>query len=271
MAKACDDLQPSGGGNAAPLKEIMADVAKFGRGVATTAVLLWFTLAGPATAGPPFVTDDPEPTDTGHWEIYSFVQGIQTPGVLAGQGGLDINYGGAKDLQLTAVLPIDFQSGDAPGPGDIQLAAKYRFLHQAEGSWTPDLSVFPRLFVPTAPRRFGEETPSLFLPVWGEKDFGKWSLFGGGGYDIAPGRDNRDFWLSGVTLAREITSRLTLGAEVYHQTPDAPAARTFTGVNLGAIYKLSKFWSLLSAAGPGVQNARQGGQYDFYFALEATY
>ena len=30
-------------------------------------------LAAPATAwaGPPFLTDDPEPTDTGHWEIYA--------------------------------------------------------------------------------------------------------------------------------------------------------------------------------------------------------
>jgi hypothetical protein len=232
---------------------------------------LWLTYAGPAAAGPPFVTDDPEPTDTSHWEIYNFVSGARTPGDLAGQGGVDINYGGAKDLQLTAVLPIDYQSGLAPGLGDIQLAAKYRFLHQADGSWTPDLAVFPRLFAPTAPRRFGEELPSLFLPVWGEKDFGKWSLFGGGGYEINPGHDNRNFWLSGVTLARAVTDRFTLGAELYHQTPDAPGARDFTGVNLGAIYKVSEHWSLLGAAGPGVQNARQQGQYDVYLSLEATY
>ena len=32
-------------------------------------------LAGSATAafaGPPYLTDDPIPTDTGHWEIYAF-------------------------------------------------------------------------------------------------------------------------------------------------------------------------------------------------------
>jgi hypothetical protein len=249
----------------------MAEFAKSRRCAVAIAVVVCSLHPGAALAGPPFVTDDPEPTDTGHWEIYNYVQGTELPGSLYGQGGLDINYGGAKDLQLTTVLPIDYQTGDAPGAGDIQLAAKYRFLHQADGSWTPDLSVFPRLFVPTAPARFGERTPSLFLPFWGEKDFGKWSLFGGGGYDIDPGRDNRNFWQSGVTLARAITDRFSLGAEVYHQTPDAPGARTFTGVNLGTIYKLSKYWSLLAAAGPGVQNARQEGRYDFYFALEATY
>ena len=31
-----------------------------------------------AVAGPPFLTDDPQPTDTGHWEIYNFVQGAHT-------------------------------------------------------------------------------------------------------------------------------------------------------------------------------------------------
>jgi hypothetical protein len=26
----------------------------------------------PAFAGPPFITDDPEPVDLGHWEVYGF-------------------------------------------------------------------------------------------------------------------------------------------------------------------------------------------------------
>ena len=29
----------------------------------------------PAMAGPPYITDDPVPTDTGHWEIYAFTAG----------------------------------------------------------------------------------------------------------------------------------------------------------------------------------------------------
>jgi len=230
-------------------------------------------LASPvaAIAGPPFVTDDPEPTDPGHWEIYNFGEAIQTPGQTAGQAGLDINYGGARDLQLTAVLPIDFQSGQAVGPGDIELAAKYRFLHQGSGTWAPDVAFFPRVFLPTAPDRFGPAEVSLLLPLWAQKDLGKWSLFGGGGYDINPGPGNRDFWLMGVGLSRPVSERLTLGAEVFRQTPDIDTARTFTGLNAGAIYKLTDHWSLLVAAGPGVENSRQEDQYDLYIALEATY
>jgi len=96
---------------------------------------LALALAAPAArAGPPYVTDDPEPTDTGHWEIYNFITATHTPGDTSGQGGFDINYGAAKDLQLTAVIPIDLESGARAGLGDIELAVKYRFLHQADGS-----------------------------------------------------------------------------------------------------------------------------------------
>ena len=28
-----------------------------------------------ALAGPPFITDDPEPVDPGHWEVYAFSAG----------------------------------------------------------------------------------------------------------------------------------------------------------------------------------------------------
>jgi hypothetical protein len=228
-------------------------------------------LAPAAAAGPPYVTDDPETTDTGHWEIYNFAVGVETPGEVFAQAGLDLNYGAAKDLQLTAVIPVDFESRKDTGLGDIQLAAKYHILHQAEGSWLPDVSVFPRFFVPTAEGRLENDRLSVLLPVWAEKDWGKWSLFGGGGYVINPGRDNRNYWQSGIALTRAVSDRLSLGAEIYHQTPASVQDRPFTGLNAGADYKLTDHWSLLAAGGPGIQNARHEGQADFYLALEAQY
>src|ERR1700742_1613840 len=129
--------------------------------------------AAPAWAGPPYVTDDPQPTDLGHWEIYNYVLGEHTPGATAGEGGLDLNYGAAKDLQLTLVLPAGYveQGADLQvGGGDIEAAAKLKLLHQ--DGFGIDLAVFPRLFIPTADARFGTERVNLMLPVWGEKDFG---------------------------------------------------------------------------------------------------
>jgi len=240
-------------------------------GVFLTAALSLAATA--AWAGPPFVTDDPEPTDTGHWEVYSYISGSHVTGETAGEGGFDLNYGPVKDLQLTATLPLAYAHDDRThiGWGDLELGAKYRFLHQAEGSAMPDVAVFPRLIFPTSGRRFGSGRLQVLLPAWGQKDFGPWSVFGGGGYDINPGAGNRNFWVSGLAATRAISKRLALGAEVYHQTADTVDGKPYTGVNLGALYKLGGPWSLIAAGGPGVQNAREGGRYSFYAALKLDY
>ncbi|MBV8971278.1 MAG: hypothetical protein JO290_03190 [Sphingomonadaceae bacterium] len=224
--------------------------------------------AAPAAAGPPYVTDDPQPTDLGHYEIYFFASATQVPGSTAGAGGVDFNYGGLTDVQLTAVVPLAFDTspgGRRVGAGNVELAVKYKFLHQkADGI---DLSLFPRLFVPAGGQRFGTGQAALLLPLWAERDWGKWSLFGGGGWQLNPG--GRNFWSGGVALSRALGERASVGAEVYHHGPDARDARSFTGLNLGATYRLSKHWSLIGAAGPGVENARDGGLVSAYVALKA--
>lgn len=238
-----------------------------------TAACLALALASGAVAGPPFVTDDPIPTDLGHWEIYNFASLARADGATGGQAGLDLNYGGFKDVQLTAVLPLGYNADDGgrAGASNIELAAKFRVLHQKDDALTPDVAIFPRVFTPTGGRRFGTRHAQLLLPVWLGKDFGPWSVFGGGGYEINPGAGNRSFWLSGVGVTRTLTKRLSLGAEVYHHTPDADDGFAFTGVNLGALYKLSDHWSLIGSGGPGVQNASREGRYAFYAALKADY
>ncbi len=217
------------------------------------------------------MTDDPEPTEFGHWEIYNFVSAVHAEGATAGQGGFDINYGGAQDLQLTTVVPANYQSPGRIGLGEIELAAKYRFVHQADDGWMPDVAFFPRVFLPTAGRQFGPARVSYFLPFWAQKDWGGWSLFGGGGYEVNPGPGNRNFWLGGLALSRAITDKFALGAEIFDQTPAATGQKAFAAVNAGATYGLTDHWSLIASGGPGVQSLRGQGQYDFYVALEATY
>jgi hypothetical protein len=244
-------------------------VSFLGRALAALGLcLVW---AAPALAGPPYVSDDPEPTDLGHWEVYGFVSATGLLGETAGEGGFDINYGAAKDLQLTAVVPIDFQSPGQTGLGDIELAVKYKFLHQSAGTLTPDVAFFPRLFAPTASHRDGPAQVGVLLPLWAQKDIGPWSVFGGGGYDINPGPDNRNFWLTGLAVTRALGDRWSLGGEIYRQTADTNDGRAFSGVNIGASYKLTDHWTLMAAGGPGVENARQEGRYAFYAALLATY
>ena len=58
--------------------------------------LVLASAAGPAFAGPPYLTDDPEPTDTGHWEIYAFTAGEGRRSTLDADAGIDLNYGPVK-------------------------------------------------------------------------------------------------------------------------------------------------------------------------------
>ena len=81
----------------------------------------------------------------------------------------------------------------------------------------------------------------------------------------------RNFWQSGLAVSRSFGDRFSLGAEVYHQTPQAVGDKDFTGMGVGVTYRLSRHWSLISSGGPGLQNARQEGQYVLYTALYAQY
>src|SRR5450631_3342274 len=84
-----------------------------------------------AVAGPPYVSDDPEPTDFRHYEIYLFAGGTESREGASGAAGLDFNYGAAPGLQVTAVFPVAYDNSSGvhsvAALGNIQLAAKYRF------------------------------------------------------------------------------------------------------------------------------------------------
>jgi hypothetical protein len=234
---------------------------------------LFTALASVAHAGPPYTTDDPEPTDTGHWEDRVFFDGVQTPGLTTGQSGFDINYGAVKDLQLTLLLPLDYENGyghTLAGAANIQLSAKYRFLHQSEHSWVPDVAIFPEVILPTQAHVFGPARTGFYIPIWLQKDFGPWSTFGGAGYDINPGPANRNFTLAGWAVTRQVSKRLNLGVEVYHQTPQVIGAKSLTAFAAGAVYQLSQHFALMASAGPAVQTNKSAGQGVFYIALQFT-
>ena len=236
-------------------------------------LLICLALGCPAAAGPPFVTDDPQPTDTGHFEIYLFDQGgVGRDGVTT-TGGVDFNYGALTDLQLTAVLPLEVQA-PAAGPavaglGNIELAAKYKIFHQEDIGW--DVAVFPRVFLPSASSLVGDKHASLLLPIWVQKDIGPWSTFGGGGCVINRGGDSQDYCLMGLALTRHVLPDLLLGLEVVHQGADTKGGRVFTGAGAGLIYDLSERIHLLAYGGPGLQNAGASAQTSWYTSVLFTF
>ena len=224
---------------------------------------------GPAWAGPPYLSDDPEPTDFRHFEIYAFALGTQSPDGLAGETGIDFNYGGAPNLQLTAVLPMAYDEAGHTGLGNVELAAKYLFLHQEEDGI--DLSIFPRVFLPSASHIVGDQHAALLIPLWAEKDFGKWSIFGGGGCEINRGDDGQDFCLGGVAVTREILDGFRLGLEVFHQGADSLGGRVSTALGGGATWDIDQHHHLLAYWGPGLQNISATGRANAYMALLFTF
>ena len=231
------------------------------------AALAFLCAASPAIAGPPYQTDDPEPTDLGKWEIYSFVDFDGRHGDLDGEGGFDLNYGAAEGRQLTATLPLAFghapETGWSGGRGNVEIAGKYRFVDDKDRGW--QVAAFPRVILPTAAKHLGGDRARLLLPVWAQKDFGKTSVFGGGGYEINPGTGNRNFWQAGVAVTRDLTDKLQMGAEVSAQSADRRGGKGSTGVDAGMIDKLGGPCSLLVAGGPSFSGGQTG--YRGYVAI----
>jgi hypothetical protein len=224
-------------------------------------------------AGPPYRTDDPEPTDYGHHEIYLFGGGTSTRDGNGGAAGIDFNYGAAPDLQLTAVVPLGFDhpagGTTAIGLGRIELAAKYRLLHQQDAGW--EVAVFPRVFLPAGSPAVGERHASLLLPLWFGRDWNRWSAFGGGGCVLNRGGDSRDFCLAGWALTRRVSRGLVIGAELTHETADSRGAQATTGLGAGFLYDVTERFHLLGSVGPGIQNADDTNRYSWYAALLITF
>jgi hypothetical protein len=241
--------------------------------VVTAAILS----AGPVEAGPPFRTDDPEPVDYQHWEVYAFSEGTQVHGDRSGiLPGIEINYGAAPNLQLHVVMPIAYDSpggGMQLGYGDIELGVKVRLVDEAENGWRPMIGIFPMLELPTgnASRGLGAGHTREFLPVWIQKSFGDWTTYGGGGYEINPGAGNRNFWFIGWYLQRKVTDQLSLGGEIFHQTADNVGGSDSTGFNLGGIYDVTEHHHLLFSAGRGIQNARDTNEFSYYLGYQLTF
>jgi Putative MetA-pathway of phenol degradation len=226
-----------------------------------------------AVAGPPYVSDDPEPTDYQHFEIYTFTSGTTTRDGKTGQSGIDFNYGAAPDLQLTATLPEGFSQpsigGTSIAASNIELAAKYRFLHQ--DTFGLDVSIFPRVFLPSGSNLVGDNRVSLLLPVWVQKDWsGGWSAFGGGGCTVSE-RRAVDFCQMGVVLNYQLLPKLQIGAELFHQTADAGGAPATTSVGVGLRYDVNDNYHLLGYIRRGIENANETDRYSWYTSVLFTF
>ena len=204
-----------------------------------------------ALAGPPFLTDDPEPVATGHWEFYGAFnwtwQRISASGTLP---HVEVNRGALPCVQLHAVLPAVLAWNRSEplqfGVGDLELGAKFRFVDKV--AWHLQIGVFPLIFIPTGSKKrgLGSGAVEALLPVWLQMRFRPWTTYGGGGIRLAAeGQSAVVGWL----VQRQLWTWLTLGAEAFVTVPLSGEA-VQTQLNVGFIVDMSEQHHLLLSAGP---------------------
>jgi hypothetical protein len=224
-------------------------------------------------AGPPFTTDDPEPVEYRHWESYLASQHAKTSGDWSGTAPhVEVNYGVIPDVMVHVITPFVY---DAPsqgahhyGYGDTELGVKVRFIQETQSA--PQVGVFPQLEIPTgdADRGLGTGRLQTFLPLWAQKSFGPWTMYGGGGYGINPGRGSRDWTFLGLVTQCQVRKDVMIGTEFFHHTATQEGGRADTAFNLGTVIDFGDQYHLLFSAGRSIDGPTE---FQAYVAFQITF
>ena len=210
-----------------------------------------------AMAGPPFLTDDPEPVEYQHWGVYIATQYMhdrdQDSATLP---HLEINYGIMPNVQIHLIAPLVYVkpegSGSQYGYGDTELGVKYRFIQETDH--IPQVGIFPLVELPTGDSNegLGNGKTQYFLPIWLQKSWGAWTTYGGGGYWINPGEGNKDWWQFGWLIQRDINKALTLGTELYYKTASTSNSNDTIGYTVGAVINITENHHMLLSIGQDI-------------------
>ena len=207
--------------------------------------------------GPPYQTDDPVPVDFQHYEFYIFGITDSTPVVAtSGSPAFEFNWGAVPRVQIHAVLPFGESaprnsavydpSGQGPsayGLGDMEVGAKIAFIKESKR--VPQIGSFTMFELPTGSYTKGLGVGKVWykLPIWVQKNEGKWLFDGGAGYEVVPQTDYKNFAYGGFLVKRSLSERLELGVEIFaHGAEGAAAPQTEASamIDIGGYYHFKK-------------------------------
>lgn len=164
----------------------------------------------------------------------------------------EFNWGALPRLQLHAILPWGvvapsnnpayLPAGTGPtvfGVTDMELGAKIAFIK--EGKYRPQIGTFTMFEMPTgnASKGLGVGKVWYKLPLWLQKNEGKWTFDGGAGYTLVPQTNYRNFFYTGWLIKKQLNDRLELGAEVFSHGPEGIATaqtQASTLIDVGGYY-----------------------------------
>ena len=227
-----------------------------------------------AWAGPPFLTDDPEPVEVGRWEINSAITAARSGGETSvGAPSIDVNYGAMPNVQVHAqprYSHVEDDAGRRNGLDDTELGVKYRFLDVARGDMRTMAGIYPMYQAATGARRLGGDRGrhQVFLPLWVLEEIGKWTVYGGSGYRFNRMPQGRNSVFSGLTMLYAFSDTLQVGGEIFTESAVAGDGVRTRGGNVGGTAKLSKRLNLLFSAG---HSSGRTSQALAYIGLQAHF
>jgi hypothetical protein len=209
-------------------------------------------------AGPPFVTDDPQPVPYKHWEYYISSINTLQPAIWTGTlPHFEVNYGMVPNMQIHLLLPLNYsyfpQQRTKFGYADTELGVKYCFVQETERR--PQIGTFPIAEIPTAKNsEFSDGKIRIFIPVWAQKSWDKLITYGGIGYSINPGTNNRNSFFAGWEFQYDFITQLKAGAELYFQTADTDDAKSVTAFNIGGSINAGTVTHFIFSIGHSLMN-----------------
>ena len=256
------------------------------------AISLMLCGAGAAHAQMPFYTDDTSLTDPKklHIEIFDEFDGLQSsqyPDLSQNTANVRFNFSPLKRLELDIDAPY-LNINRAPGAqssrgvGDTDLGAKFILHEAADDSVLPAVAASFYVEFPTgnAKQELGSGLTDYWLNVIVQKPLSDSTrinvnvglLFAGNTSTGAVGIQTRrgQVYTGGVSLLHDVTSRLTLGGEVYGGVSDgAGQDKTQLQALLGGQFAIRDGLTLCFGVLGGKYGAtpRLGGQIGFAIDL----
>jgi len=193
-------------------------------------------------AGPPFGTDDPVPVGFKHWEYYLSSMHVIQPGFMAGTlPHFEMNYGIIPNGQFHVELPMNYNLTDSRdfkyGYSNTELGFKYRFFQNKDKSF--QIGAFPIIEIPTIRNKNFDNNVQVYLPVWVQKSWNKLTTYGGCGYWINTGTNNKNWLYAGWEVQYDFSKRVTLGGELFYKTASSAGGNSFAGFNIGGLINFS--------------------------------
>jgi len=195
--------------------------------------------------------------DLRHYEFYIFGSMDGTPAELdATAPAIEFNWGAIPRVQIHAILPLGviapsnnpiyLPGGAGPrefGLTDSELGAKIALFKETKT--LPQIGTFTMFEMPTGSYARGLGVGKVWykLPIWLQKNIGKWLLDGGAGYQVVPQTGYRNFPYGGFLLKYTFGKRLEIGGEVFSHAREGfatPQTQASTMIDVGGYYHFKR-------------------------------